>query len=287
MSKVIKFMKKSGHGTFRIFGGEPTLHSRFEEVYNTISKNNFSTVIFSNGVIPRQRIEFLKAQPNLRQIVVNTQHPSDYRPYQYEQFKFSLLRLGSLITLGFVVYKTNFDSTFIVDLIERYGLNRKVKVSIAAPLCGGKNSYIELKDHKKVIKRLVRQSSVFKRHGIRWYPDTTFMWCLFTQGQLAELYDNVRFSPINLCTPVLEVAPNLSVYRCYGAASLSNPKLKITDFGNEKEAFGYFARKEAPFKTLGVFAKCFRCDMRGQACGAGCIVHILQSLPKKDYGYIY
>lgn len=284
---VMDFMKKSGLREFRMFGGEPTLHTRFEEVYDIISRNGFDVIMFSNGIIAKEIVEFLSKQKNIRNICINVQHPDGYSSEQSEILNFTLSSLNRVINLGFVVYKLDFDAYFIIDLIEKYNLIRDVKWSIAAPCLKHKNISIKLEDHKKVIARLVKHSRRFKRHHIRWYPDTTFMWCLFKKEQLDELYRNVGFKPKNLCLPVLEVAPNLTVYRCYGTASLTNPRLKITKFKNEEDAFMYFSKKEAFLKKIGVFKECFKCDLKGSVCGGGCIAHILRSFPKKNCGYIY
>lgn len=287
LKTVIDFMKKSGLRKFRMFGGEPTLHTRFEEVYDIVSKNNFTIQIFSNGIIAKRKVEFLSKQKNLDSIVINVQYPNSYSSKQYEMLNFTLSKLNKFINLSFVVYKVDFDADFIIDLIEKYNLMRLVKWSIAAPCYKSKNVSIKVEDHKKVIGRLTEHSRRFKRHRIHWCVDTTFMWCLFKKEQLDELYHNVGFEPINFCVPALEVAPNLTVYRCYGTASLTNPKLKITDFKDQKEAFAYFLKKEIFLKRIGIFKECFRCDLRGRVCGAGCLVHILKSLPKRINGYIY
>lgn len=284
---VMDFMKKSGLREFRMFGGEPTLHTRFKEVYDIVSRNGFTVQIFSNGIIAKEIVEFLSKKKNLKNIIINVQYSNVYSSEQYEMLNFTLSKLNKAINLGFVVYKADFDAYFIIDLIEKYNLSKDVKWSIATSCFKHKNTFLKLKDHKKVIGRLVEHSRRFKRHHIRWYPDTTFMWCLFKKEQLDELYRNVKFKPENLCFPVLEVVPNLTVYRCYGTASLSKPTLKITDFKDEREAFSYFSKKEAFLKEIGVFNECFRCDSRGQVCGGGCLVHILKSLSKQDCGYIY
>jgi len=287
LKTVIDFMKRSEMREFRMFGGEPTLHSRFEEVYETVSRSGLDITIWSNGIIPTEKTEYLSKQTNTTNIQINVQHPSDYTSSEYEILNHTFSKLSKLVSLGFVIYKTDFDAYFIIDLIKQYNLARDVKWSIAAPCYKNKNVSVEVQDHKKVVNRLVEHSREFREHNIHWYPDTTFMWCLFTEEQLNELYENVRFTPQNLCNPVLEVVPNLTVYRCYGTASLANPKRKITDFKNITEAYAYFSRKEAFLKTVGLFKECFRCDLRGRMCGAGCLVHILRSFPKRDWGYIY
>lgn len=287
LKKVINFMKKSESREFRMFGGEPTLHTRFEKVYDIISRNGFSVVIFSNGIISKEKVEFLRRQKNIASIAINVQNPNVYSSRQYEMLNFTFSNLNKFINLGFVIYKTDFDAYFIIDLIEKYNLKREVKWSIAAPCFNHKNVSVKLKDHKKVIRRLIEHSRRFKRYSICWHPDTTFMWCLFTKKQLDELDRNVGFKPGNLCHPVLEVTPNLTVHRCYGTASLTNPTLKITDFKDEADAQMYFSKKEMPFKRIGVFKECFACDLRGKVCGGGCLVHILKTFSIQELTHIY
>lgn len=285
---VIDFMKRSGIRLFRMFGGEPTLHTRFEEVYDIVSKGGFDVLIFSNGIIAKEKIEFLSKQKNLTNICINIQEPKTYSLQQYKMLDFALTKLSKLVNLGFVIYKTDFDAYFIIELIEKYNLPKIVKWSIACPSLKNKNVFIKLQDHKMVIKRMVKHSREFKKHRIRWHNDTTFLKCLFNQGQLDELFANVKLRLRNLCIPTLEVAPNLLAYRCYGTASITNPKLKITDFKNAADAQMFFKKREMFLKRVGALGKCFGCDLlNGPVCSGGCLVHTLRSFPKRNYGYIY
>jgi len=287
---VMRFMKKSGEHTFRMFGGEPTLHPRFEEIYSLVSRSGFDVELYTNGIIDGKKIEFLSKQKNLKGVCLNVQHPDDYSLKQRDILKNTLSRLGSSISLSFVIYKADFDISFIRALIRQYNLRKLVKISFATPCYEHKNVFLRLDDHRKVICRFVRQSRQFKKDGVCFYPDTSFMWCYFTEKQLGELYDNVRFRPANLCRPALEIVPNLSVFRCYGTASLSDPALKITRFKNEKEIYEYFMKKEMHLKAVGIFDKCFKCELKNDTCGAGCLVSVVKSLARtrqvrKSYVY--
>ncbi len=285
---LIDFMKRSRLHTIHMLGGEPTLHPKFEEIYDIVTRSGFQITIFSNGIISDEKVVFLSRQRNIVGIVINVQHPHSYSREQWETLNFTLFKLNKFINFGFVIYKINFDAYFIIDLIKKYNLRRMVKWSIAAPLFKNKNTHIRIEDHKKVIPRFIEYSRIFKKYDIRWYPDTTFMWCLFTKKQLDELKRNVRFVPQNLCGPVLEVAPNLSVYRCYGTAGLGKLRIRITQFKNEKEAGTYFLKKEACLKKIGVFKECLMCNLAGSVCGGGCMVEIVNSLfPGKDNIKVY
>jgi sulfatase maturation enzyme AslB (radical SAM superfamily) len=283
LKTTIRIIKKSGEKIFRMFGGEPTLHSRFEQVYGLITRSGLKIELYSNGIIDGKKVEFLGRQKNLRGICLNVQEPDDYTAKQREKLRATLSVLGRSISLSFVIYRTDFDISFIRDLIKQFGLRKQVKISFATPCYEHENVSLDLADHRKVIRRFVSQSRQFKKDGICFYPDTCFLWCLFTKKQLDELYDNVRFKPANPCHPALEVVPNLSVFRCYGTASLSDPALKITRFKDAEAIYDYFARREMHLKEVGIFDKCFKCKLKNDTCGAGCLVLIVKSLARRQH----
>lgn len=289
LNKVIGFMKKSEISKFSMIGGEPTLHSRFEEIYDTISNNGFSIIIFSNGVIDKHRVQFLSKKNNLKNILLNIRHPKEYSKKNWEQINYTLSKLNKKITLSFRIYKLDFEAQFLFDLIHEYKLKRLINWAIACPSLLSKNDYIRLEDHEKVVERMVSFSTESKKRKIRWYSDSGFILCAFSDGKLEQLKDNVGFVPETNCFPAIEVAPDLRVFRCYGLASKSRPGLKLMDFNNLFEVERYFFVKSLSFKRVGGMDKCFKCKyIISQECAGGCMVHILKHLPKyKNMPYIF
>jgi len=280
LNKAIDFMKKSGVSRFNMIGGEPTLHSRFEEIYDTITDNNFSIAIFSNGVIKKHIVDFLSKKDNLDNILLNIRHPKEYLTKDWNKVIYALPRLNKKITLSFRVYKLDFDPTFLFDLIDEYQLNRLINWAIACPSLVSDNVYIRLEDHEKVVEKMVRFSRKSKKRNINWYADVGFILCAFGDEKLEELKENVGFVPQINCLPAIEVAPDLRVFRCYGTAPKTRSGLKITDFNNLEEAERYFFTKSLPFKRMGGMDKCFKCEhIISQKCGGGCMVHILKRFP--------
>ncbi len=278
--KVISFMKTSKVSVFNMIGGEPTLHSRFEEIYDIVSDNGFSIVIFSNGLIDKDRADFLSQRDNLECILLNIRERGEYLRKEWKKINYTLFRLNNKITLSFRIYRANFDPTFLFDLIDKYRLLRLINWAIACPSLVEKNKYIPLEDHKKVVKKMVIFSRESKRRNIRWYSDSGFLFCAFTDGKLEELRENVGFRPDTNCYPAIEVAPDLRVFRCFGLASKSQITLKLTDFANLQEAERHFFIKSLPFKRIGSLDKCFSCEhIRTQKCSGGCMVNILKRLP--------
>jgi len=48
---------------------------KFEEVYETVSRSGLDITIWSNGIIPKERTEYLSKQTNTTNIQINVQHP--------------------------------------------------------------------------------------------------------------------------------------------------------------------------------------------------------------------
>lgn len=277
LHKVMDFMKKSNILQFNMIGGEPTLHSRFEEIYDTISNNEFSVNIFSNGVIDKHKVNFLSKKDNLKNILLNIREPEEYSKKDWEKISYTLSKLNKKINLSFRIYKLNFDARFLFDLIDKYKLARLINWAIAGPSLIRDNDYINLKDHEKTVERMVYFSVESKKRKIRWYSDAGFIWCAFSDGKDEELIKNVDFSPVTNCCPAIEVAPDLRVFRCFGLAVVSRKDFKITDFNNLKEAENYFFNKSKPFKRTGSMDKCFKCKhIINQKCGGGCMAHIVK-----------
>lgn len=288
LNSVMDFMKRSKVSVFQMIGGEPTLQSRFEEIYEMISNNGFSVMIGSNGVIDKDRVDFLNKKSNL-EIVLNIREPKEYLVKDWKKIEYTLSQLNNKITLSFRIYRIDFEPSFLFNLIDEHRLNRLINWAIACPSLISNNAYIRLEEHEKVIERMVEYSRISKKRNIRWFSDPGFILCAFGDGKLKELEKNVGFVPDTNCYPPIEVAPDLRVFRCFGLASKSRPQLKLTDFKNLGEVERFFLTKSLPFKRIGGMDKCFKCKhIISQKCGGGCMTHILKRFPNyKDLHPIF
>lgn len=280
LNKAIDFMKKSGVLSFNMIGGEPTLHSRFQEFYNIISDNRFSVTIFSNGVIDKKKVDFLKGKNNLNEILLNIREPKEYSNNDWKRIEYTLSKLNNKVTLSFRIYKIDFNPTFLFGLIDEYKLDRLINWAIACPSLISNNIYLGLEEHERAVERMVEFSQISRKRKINWYSDSGFIFCAFSNGKLEKLRRNVNFIPETNCYPPVEVAPDLRVFRCFGLAPKSKPSLKLTDFKNLVEVEEYFFMKSLPFKRIGGMDKCFACEhLISQKCGGGCMVHIIKRFP--------
>jgi hypothetical protein len=277
---AIAFLKASRQDTFRMIGGEPTLHPRFEKIYRTVEAHGFRIALFSNGVMGSSTAKFLSGRDSLVDVLVNIRHPREYSAADRERLFFALGSLGEKAVLSFRISRLDFDPAFLYDLIDRYRLRRTINWAISCPSLEGANEFIPLADHARAVRRMVLFSKESRARGITWFSDYGFIRCAFTRPQLRLLKENVGFVPETNCFPPVEVSPDLRVYRCYGMAAKTSAGLSLKDFRDEQELDAYFLRRSAHLKRLGALDKCFSCThMRSGGCSGGCLVHVVKRLP--------
>jgi len=280
LDKVLSFLEKSSVYELQMIGGEPTLHPDFKGIYKRVTERGFRVMIFSNGVIKKEIVDFLKAQDNLTSVLLNIREPKEYSISDWNKILYTLSQLGERVILSFRIYRLGFNPTFLFDLIERYHLRKLINWAMACPSLLHDNVFLPLEDHIKAVDRMIEFSVQSQSRGIDWYSDSGFIWCAFTDGRSQILKERVGFIPDTNCYPALEVAPDLRVMRCFGLASKCRKDLKLTDFDNLKEVELYFFKKSLPFKRIGAMDKCFHCEhLLSNKCGGGCMAHILRRMP--------
>jgi radical SAM protein with 4Fe4S-binding SPASM domain len=130
-------------------------------------------------------------------------------------------------------------------------------------------------DHKKVSSKIVDFAQKCDRLDIRLGFDCGFTLCSFSNKQLGRL---IRYnSALSMaCTPTVDVAPDLAVWRCFPTSLLWNRRL--TDFGNINEVLNFFNKKFSLFHRVGAREECLRCKyLRRRQCAGGCLGHTLKA----------
>jgi len=277
LKKVLNFCKKSRISYIGILGGEPTLHPDFSKAIKMIVNEGLHFKIFSNGIIRKEKdVLFLRdIDDKMCDIAININAKNSYKRGEYGVVKETLKILHKKISLAFNIYKENFKVCFLIELIKKYNLKKKVRLGIASPVLGYNNQYVPLDKHRIIAKKIVEFVSKCDKTDISCSFDCGFTLCSFTKPECGELqYFN---SPLaTFCNTALDVAPDLTVWRCFATSALWNRNL--TDFKNIDEALRFFEDKFKAFQEIGATEKCFRCKyLRRKQCGGGCLVHTLKS----------
>ena len=278
---VINFLKKSKQTHVGIIGGEPTLHPKFKEAVMMILDEEFYITIYSNGIMKKDIISFLESMDKNRwNMVLNINQPGGYTQKEWSKINRAMKMLNRQITLGFTIYRIDFNMDFIIGLIKKYNLGRLIRVGIANPIWGQDNKYLPLKDYNRVAPKIVKFARKCDDLDISLGFDCGFILCSFTKKQCGQLF--YYNSPLTMaCQPPIDVGPDLTLWRCFVTSIIWNRKL--TDFKDLQEIHQFYINKFEAFRKVGVTNKCFRCRYlnRGQ-CSGGCLGYSLKSFNFED-----
>lgn len=277
---VMRFLKKSSIGTFRMIGGEPTLHSRFEEFYRLISARDFGITIFTNGIFSAAKRKFLRQKRNLN-VLLNVNGPREYASRQWEDVNAAMRDLGSKVCLGFNIYKPDPQLDFLLGLIRKHGLQPRLRLGVANPAAGSLNTCFEPGKQKRLAQRIVRFSRECNRRNVALSFDCGFILCAFTESQLGELYCNTGHLPKTACAAPMDIGPDLEIFYCFALALKS--RVRLTDFKRSWQVSAYFNRKFDYLRKIGALPACLRCrHLRRQQCSGGCLASVLKTLSRSS-----
>jgi radical SAM protein with 4Fe4S-binding SPASM domain len=277
LKTVLDFCKKSNQPHIGVLGGEPTLHPCFAEAIGMIMKEGLHFKLFSNGVIRRKKDRLFLRDIDAKRcnITININTEELYRKEEYALVKETLQNLHEKIRLGFNIYREDFDVAFLIELINKYNLKREIRLGIASPILGYSNQHIAIDKHRMVAEKIVNFAAKCDQSDISISFDCGFTLCSFTEEECGKLqYAN---SPLVVhCGPVIDVAPDLTVWRCFATSALWNKSLN--DFNNVEEIERFYDNKFWRFRKVGATGKCFRCKyLRRKQCSGGCLAHTLKS----------
>jgi cyclic pyranopterin phosphate synthase len=91
-------------------------------------------------------------------------------------------------------------------------------------------------------------------------------------GRIA-LTQPLTINSIKSCGPVIDVTPDLDVFRCYALSDLK--RTKLTDFKNFKEAISFYEKNvDELYNIPQTFEYCGTCEFAlNKSCYGGCIAH--------------
>ncbi|MFH1868901.1 MAG: radical SAM protein [Candidatus Omnitrophota bacterium] len=273
---ALNFLKNSKQTRVGVIGGEPTLHPEFEKAFKTILDKGHEILLYSNGMIRKSVLAYLsKIKKEKWGMLLNVNIPQSYSKKEWSIINETMDTLSDKIGLGHTICRPDFRGDFIIKLIKKYRLIKCVRLGMAAPICGHKNLYLSFNGHKKAASRVVKFAQKCNLLDIYISFDCGFLLCSFTEKEIGRLfYYNVPLTCT--CTPVIDVGPDLMIWRCFATSMIWQKNLK--DFKNLEEIYSFYVNKFKPFKKSGILKKCFRCKylQRGQ-CVGGCLGHTLKS----------
>lgn len=258
--------------SIHLMGGEPTLHSQFEEVVFEILDRNHSIVIFSNLASPMAP-EYAEKLSHLNiSWVVNVNPPKYWNAEQNDRIRRSLKSLATKASITFNINPEGEDDMWVVDLIEEYGLNKCIKVGFVLPTMTSSNYYLQDDQYPIVAEKLINLLKKTHKYGITATFECGVPTCAFTDEQLGYLW-SVESMFGSRCDSRLDVSPDGYMLNCLPLAKLA--RVHYTEFDNYLEAKHFFDKKLLPYRKLGRKEECFDCVLADTTCRSGCVASIL------------
>ncbi|MCX5694279.1 MAG: radical SAM protein [Candidatus Omnitrophica bacterium] len=281
LSVIIDFLKQSKETRVGILGGEPTLHPEFKKAMAMVIQAGLGVTIFTNGLMDRDNSTFLKGiQARKCNVLLNLNSPESYTKKQWSIINRTAGLLRKRMRLGFNIYKLDNDLDFLVDFIQKYNLEKIIRLGMAVPIFGGNNKYIELADYPKVSEKIVNFIEKHRLTGISFTFDCGFTLCSFTDEQLGKLI-RLRTTLISSCPPPIDVGPDLKLWHCFATSRMWNKKL--TDFKDLQAVIKFYQTKFKAFRQVGATNGCLRCEyLRLDYCSGGCLGHTLKAFKLED-----
>jgi len=278
--ECLDFMKRSQSSEVALLGGEPTLHTRFEDVVERALALDMAVTLFTN---------FLFAEPigclaqDRVNIIANINSLDFYRPAALAMVRQNLHRYRANTTIGFNVH--DFDDGYlgVLELVDECGLeHRQLRLGIASPTPDATNSHIPLERFERVGAYMLQLGRAATERNIKLNLDCGFVRCMFEDEQLQEL-QNLGQEILFRCGTPVDVGPGLEVWHCF---PLSNyPGVHLGDFRDVTELRGALGRKYYPYHAFGFKKECPTCEHHlSGCCPGGCLGHVLRTVEHAPTG---
>ena len=278
---IADLLVASGDKSLSLLGGELFLHPHIVDFILYLLERDFHVNIFTSGVMSKKMFRDAgnalgNIYPDRLSFVCNLNDPQSAPPSELQCIKKFLQAFGHFTTAGFNIYRCNFDMDFLFQYINEFGLKRHLRVGLAHPIPGEKNSYIKIKDMPKIADRFMSYAPVFERFRIDPGFDCGMIMCLFSDQQLGRLFKinkgKLKFS----CGPAVDIGPDMTVWSCFPLSRYQ--KKSIYEFNNMQEIYNFYEdlHQEVRIEAGGIFEKCDTCLYREDSvCSGGCLAHNL------------
>jgi len=281
---LLDFIANSGPKfEVNIIGGEPFLYLELSYLLEKILElpNVSKICIFTGGIVPSKLIAKISDLDTTQiNVLFNLNEKKDYKTekdYNLVLQNFDLiLGYGFKATFGYNIYDQEFNYQEILQLCREYG-SPYLRWTIAFPELV-KNPYTQTllpEEYKLVSSRVADFLEEAYQSGIDAALDCPIPKCFFNHEQLGRIALTQPFTinSIKSCGPVIDVTPDLEVFRCYALADLK--RTQLTDFKNFQEVITYYEKNiDELYDIPQTFEYCSTCEFAlNKTCYGGCIAH--------------
>lgn len=199
-NKLIKMMHKNKADSLRLLGGEPTLHSKFQELVS-LGLDNFREVwIFSNGILSKETHQYIIENKNRElNFIFNLDTPvfaySEKKRQEVEERVCQFSEFATVYT-GFTISDLKRDYLQIYQSFNKETLQKIfIRFSIMKPIIGEKPFFnpFSKEEKKQVGKKVIETVRELKKLQVRAVVvDCGLMKEMFTPKQQEYLQENLE-----------------------------------------------------------------------------------------------
>ena len=245
--------------------------------------------VFTSGVVSEKILtdaihKFESVDPRSLGFVVNLNNPRETSFSENESIGRFFNAFSRFCTLSINVYKLNFDYSYALNTINKYGLQRHIRLGLAHPIPGKKNMCIKPEDLRKMAEELMAYIPTFEAFDIHVGFDCGMPMCIFTDEEIGKLFKHT-FGNVNFrCGAAIDVGPDMNVWACFPLSGYN--KHSLLEFQNHEELCHCFAdfHNSVRIEVGGIFEKCDNCEYRRKGiCSGGCLSHGLNKFVNEDH----
>ncbi len=128
-------LQQAGVRELRLLDGEPARHPDFAWMLTRALERGFRLLIATTGRMPHAILKKIeRLPPEAVRVLVHAAVPGESSPAERERQVNLFRRLGPRVLLAVWTHSPSAPLGFVLDLIERYGLDRQVRIEMAPGL---------------------------------------------------------------------------------------------------------------------------------------------------------
>lgn len=278
---IVDFFQAGGDSSISLLGGEPFLHPDITDYILYIISRGMHVTVFTSGVVSDKLFataaeKLADVDPAMLSFVVNLNNPRETPFSENEAIGRFLSVFARFTCLSINVYKLNFDYSFALNTINKYGLQRHIRLGLAHPIPGKKNMCIPPERFSEMATEFIDYLPTFEAFDIHVGFDCGMPLCAFTDEQLGRLFLHTGGHMSFRCGSAIDIGPDMEVWSCFPLSTYN--KKSLFDFKDHRELCHYFEEfhRSVRIEAGGMYEKCDYCHHRlSGLCSGGCLSHSL------------
>lgn len=276
LNMILDWLDSQNKKNILLYGGEPTIHSKFTEIMKILKSRGFQVGLYTNNVFDKSKLKYID-NSFVRLFQVNSNNPAFYTKEQLDTYNHNLHiinKKGIKIIFRYVLTQDS-DLSRVLRHAKKY--DSDIMFGISFKGWNNNASFLGYKDRKLAKEKILSFIMETRKNKILSYLSHPIPLCLFDKNEWSILKKYaLACSTCNSCeygkfsSGSRIINPDLSVFACFFIFQKAN---NILDFDNLEELSDYFMKSidRLKWKTP-LFPECLECEyFRKRICQGSCL----------------